>query len=130
MMSISSKDDYSYLLNDNSYNFYKIKIDGLNTNNIFDYVDRLDIISIYPSINPIYKSQLGDFVYHVGSKNMYDEINRFKDSYLKLIKKNNYTDYNYLYVHGINIDMIDVYMSSNDLYNFLSNNSASGRIVR
>lgn len=125
IMSIESKNDYSYLLKDDSYNVYRLQINNLSTKNIINYIDKLDIVSIYPSVNPIYREQIGDIVYQVKSDDIKTEVDNFKNNYLKIIKKNNYSDYNYLYVNGINIKAIDVYMNSHEMYDFLNSNEAS-----
>ncbi|MBP3919947.1 MAG: hypothetical protein J6D28_00085 [Bacilli bacterium] len=123
--SIKSKSEYNYLLKENSYNLYKIKIKNLNTKNINNYIDKVNIKKIYPKINPIYKEKIGNIAYQINSSNMKLEIDEFKRKYLNIIKKNNYSDYNYLYANGIDIEAIEVYMNSKDLYYFLNSNDAN-----
>ena len=120
---ISSKTaDYSYLINDDSYKVYTLSIDNLNTKNFSDYFSDINIIGIYPSINPVYKKGIGDLYYKFSGANNSFEIDSFVEKYLSFVKKNSYSDYNYLYINGIGIDKIDIYTSGNDLYNFISNN--------
>ena len=111
---------YDYLINDASYGLYSLYVDGLNTNNFLSFFSDVNIIKIYPYINPIYKDRIGDFFYKVDGSDLNYEINTFKENYLSLIKKNSYLDYNYLYLNGIGIDRVDIYTSGSDLYNFLN----------
>lgn len=124
IFSISIKSNY--LLDNDSYDEYTLVFENLSTNNILDYFSDIDIIKIYPYINPIYKDRLNDLSYEVRGYNLLNEINIFKNKYLDIIKKNSYLDYNYLYVNGINIYKMDVYMSSKDLYDILN----SGLLVQ
>lgn len=124
LYKVESNSKYSYLIDDYSYNIYSISIDGLNTNNFLDYFNDIAVISIYPFVNPIYLSNIGDVKYTFRSSNINNEVNKFKDSYLKLIKKNSYSDYNYLYMNGVSLSKVDVYISGNQLYYFLINNNA------
>jgi len=114
---------YDYLISDDSYGLYSLHVDGLNTNNFFSFFSDINVIRIYPYINPIYRDRIGNVSYKIDSFNLYYEINTFKNKYLSLIKKNSYSDYNYLYLNGISIDRVDVYMSGTDLYDFLSNSN-------
>lgn len=118
-----SSNSYDYLISDDSYGLYSLYVDGLNTNNFFSFFSDINVIRIYPYINPIYKDRIGNVSYKIDSFNLYYEINTFKNKYLSLIKKNSYSDYNYLYLNGISIDRVDVYMSGTDLYNFLSDSN-------
>lgn len=111
---------YDYLISDDSYGLYSLYVEGLNTNNFLSYFSDINVIRIYPYINPIYRDRIGEVSYEFDSSNISYEIEIFKNKYLSLIKKNSYLDYNYLYLN-INIDRVDVYMSGSDLYNFLSN---------
>lgn len=113
---------YDYLISDDSYGLYSLYVEGLNTNNFLSYFSDINVIRIYPYINPIYRDRIGEVSYEFDSFNISYEIEIFKNKYLSLIKKNSYLDYNYLYLN-INIDRVDVYMSGSDLYNFLSNSN-------
>lgn len=115
----------NFFLND-SYGIHTLVFENLSTNNIFDYFSNINIIKIYPSVNPIYKDKIGDLSYEVRGYDLHNEINNFKYNYLDIIKKNSYLDYNYLYVNGINIDKMDVYMSLRDLYEIFN----SGLLVK
>lgn len=120
LINIVSARFYNYDLNDDSYNLYVLYTDNLSTKNIVNYFSDIDVIRIYPRVNPIYKNNIGNVSYKINSSDLFYEINMFKEEYLSLIKKNSYLDYNYLYLNGIDIERIDVYISNNDLYKLLS----------
>lgn len=109
----------SYLLNEDSYDLHTLSFDNLSTNNFLDYFSDISVIRLYPYVNPIYRESIGDLVYEVRG-NLSDEINKFKEQYLNIIKKNSYLDYNYLYTNGINISKMDVYVSDKQLNNILN----------
>lgn len=114
--------NYDYLINDESYDLHTISIENLTTKNFIDFLSNINVVGLYPSINPIYKDKIGNLYYKFNSSNNRFEIDSFIQSYLSLIKKNSYSDYNYLYTNGIGIDKIDVYMSGSELYNFILSN--------
>lgn len=124
IFKIESKSNYNYLKNDESYNIYSVSMDNLNTKNIVNYFNNIDVIEIYPLVNPIYKSRIGNVSYKLRGGILNNEISLFTNYYLSLIKKNSYLDYNYLYINGIAIDKVDIYISGRDLYNFLMVNDA------
>ena len=98
---------------------YTLKFENLSTENFLDFFSDLRVINIYPYVNPIYRKSVGELSYHIDG-NLVDGINDFKDKYLNIIKKNSYLDYNYLYINGINISKMDVYMSYKELYDILN----------
>lgn len=130
IVSVSSSDKYSYLLSDDSYNLYFVSIENLNTKNFLSYFDGISVVRLYPSVNPIYKNMLGDISYKFFSNNISHEINSFSNYYLSMIKKNSYSDYNYLYINGISIDKVLIYISGIDLYSFLNRTGASVTFVK
>lgn len=102
------------------YNLHTLTFENLSTNNISLYFSNINIVKIYPYVNPIYSDKIGELFYEVRGYNLSDEINNFKEKYLNLIKKNSYLDYNYLYTNGINISKMDVYISDKDLYDIIN----------
>ena len=119
----------NYLLDDESYNIYTLSVENLSTNNIINFFSDIDVIRLYPKVNPIYKSMIGNISYKLESSDLLYEVNKFKSEYLSFIKKNSYLDYNYLYTNGINIDKIDVYISDKDLYDII-NSGLSVHIIK
>ena len=107
-------------VNDDSYNIYSVSIENLNTKNFHTFFSGVDVVRIYPSVNPIYKNKIGEVSYRFRSSNIDKEINVFRQNYLEFIKKNSYKDYNYLYVNGIDISKVDIYISGSKLYKLLT----------
>lgn len=110
----------SYSLNSDSYRVRSLYFSNLSTNNIIDYFSDKVVIRMYPRINPIYKERIGDVSYKVQGDSLSSELDLFRDKYLSFIKKNSYLDYNYLYMNGISIDRLDVYISDDDLNNLVN----------
>lgn len=77
---------FNYMSND-SYNLHTLTFENLSTNNISLYFSNINIIKIYPYVNPIYSDKIGELFYEVRGYNLSDEINNFKEKYLNLIKK-------------------------------------------
>lgn len=124
-VSAFSDNRFLYLKDDYSYDVYSVKIEGLSTNNFLKIFDGIKVIRIYPFVNPVYKKFIGNVFYSFKKNSMSDDLDLFRSSYLSLIKKNNYSDYNYLYINGIEIDKVDIYINGHDLYNFLNLNNGS-----
>ena len=99
--------------------------DNLNTNNFIEYFNGINVISIYPKLNPIYKDKIGNIYYKFIGNNTVDEIEIFKYKYKQTIKKNSYPDYNYLYFSSINIDKVLIYINNKDLNDFINKTNAS-----
>lgn len=110
--------------NDNIYNIYTISIENLNTKNFTNYFQKTKINKIYPKINPIYKNMIGNISYKFKTNNINQELNTFKKSYLKLIKKNSYTDYNYIYVNGINIEKVEIQATEEEINKIINETKA------
>ena len=120
----------SNVLRDDVYNMHTLYFYNLNTNNIMDFFSDVNIIRIYPSINPIYKNRVGNYFYEVRGLDLESEINNFKERYLNIIKTNSYLDYNYLFVNGINISRMDIYVSNRDFYNIINDDRLLVNVVK
>ena len=119
-----------YAIGDDSYDIHSLSFGNLNTNNFLNYFSDIDVIRIYPYINPIYKDSLGYVSYKMNGVDSGSDIERFKESYLSLIKKNSFLDYNYLYVNGINIGRIDVYLSDEQLDDLINDGSLIISVIK
>ena len=115
--TVYSNDFYSYLKSDDSYRVYTITIEGLNTKNIYNYLNEVKILRIYPRINPIYKDKIGNVFYQFRGV---DDIEIFTKEFLKLIKKNSFDDYNYSYICGVDIEKLDVIIKGSELYDLIN----------
>ena len=116
--SYDTKSDY--VVDNDSYTLHSLVFANLSTGNFLNYFSDIDVIRIYPYINPIYKNSLGDVSYEIDGLDLETNIERFRRNYLSLIKKNSYLDYNYLYVNGININRVDAYLSDVQLSNLIN----------
>lgn len=125
--SFDTKSDY--VVSDDSYNLHSLSFSNLSTNNFFNYFSNIDVVRIYPYINPIYDDMIGNIYYDFSYDDIVYNFNLFKEKYLSLIKKNSYLDYNYLFVNGFNIDRVDVYLSDKQLYD-LSNSDLIFNIIK
>ena len=88
--------------------------------NYIIYIYIIEEIISFIVINPLYIDRTGIISYRVGNMSLSDEVNIFRNKYLSFIKKNNYMDYKSLYMNGIGIDRMDVYMNDIDM-DFLNN---------
>lgn len=118
------------VLSDDSYNIHTLYFYNLSTNNVLDFFSDINIVRIYPSINPIYKDRLGNYFYEVRGFDLKSEIKNFSEVYLNMIKKNSYLDYNYLFVNGINISKMDIYVSNRDFYNIINDDRLLVNVVK
>lgn len=96
-------------------------IPNLNTKNINKYFsDDNNIIGIFPYVNPIYRSKLGDMFYNFKKKSLSDNIKDFTKYYKEILGKNNFNnDLIMIDYKGINIEKIKLYMSGEELELFV-----------
>lgn len=105
--------------NDNEYKIYIIELEDINTNNFEKIFDGLNILALYPEINPIYKDRLI-------TSYMYRDIYTFKENYLEELKsKGCYTDINKYITKPIDIEKVLINTSKNELISKLTNFSIS-----
>ncbi len=60
-----------------------VEIDGLNTNNFKDYFSNIEVLLIYPYINPVYEDKIS-MVY------VYKNIDKFKEYYINRLENSGY----------------------------------------
>lgn len=98
-----------------------IIISNLNTNNFYYYFDeQINIVGIYPKVNMLYKDKIGNMFYRFSSNSIKYNINTFIKYYKNTLKKNNYTnDLVLSEYNGINIERVQVYISYDELKQFL-----------
>ena len=96
----------------------------ITTKNMYKYFKNVDIISINPYINPIYKDKI-DLRYNFQSnislkKNITNFINHYKTS----IKNKGYIDdLNYIDIDGIKIEEITIYGKGIEIYKIIYDNN-------
>ena len=101
--------------NKGSYDFYYLKVAGLNTNNIADYLGDLKLVEVFPfSLYGI------DYSYLFRGDSFFVGMNRFKSEYLSLI--DNFDNKSQYLITGIPIEKVKVYASDIEIYEFLKSN--------
>lgn len=78
---------------DNEYATYEItfNIGILNTNNISDKLNGVQIISVYPYINPIYRLKMPQLeIYTFDNKSISSNIQKFVNHYIKELEEAGY----------------------------------------
>lgn len=126
ILIVNKKDDTILVSNtldsidQGSHIFYLI-IPNLTTKNFFNYFnDESDIIGIYPYVNPLYKSKIGNMFFGFDNKSLNSNINKFVKHYKNTLKNNNFNndlvmvDYN-----GVNIWKVKLYIEANELKELL-----------
>ena len=123
------------VFNMEDYNVFYLDLseDDITTLNISKILNSdIDIISLIPYVNPIYKKTLGDLKYRFSpnisrNKNIRNFIKCYKDT----IKETGYLeDLNYINIDGIKILEIEVYAKGEDIINLLyKNNKIKYKIV-
>ncbi len=117
------------------YNVFYLDLSetNINTKNIYKYISKnIDIISITPYINPIYKDKIGNIKYNFMSNlSLKKNINRFENYYKDIIKEYGYIDdIDYSIKDGIKILELEVYAKGIDIVNLIyDNNSIRYKIV-
>ena len=97
-------------------------VPGLNTNNFTDYFDdSIEIIGIYPKVNMLYKEKIGNMYYQFNKNNIKQDITNFTKYYKSVLEKNKFNnDLILINYNGINIESVKVYISGDNLENFMS----------
>lgn len=109
---------------DNGIQIVYLTIPNLTTKNIENYFDdNNSIIGIYPKINTLYDKKIGETFYTFNNTvSISSNINNFIKFYKQKLKSNNFTkdiaaiDYN-----GVIIDKVKIYMTKDEIDNFLKN---------
>ena len=116
------------VFNMNDYNIFYLDLseDNITTLNINKTISNdIDIISVTPYVNPIYKKTLGNLKYkfiHNISRNR--NIHNFVKYYKNTIKGTGYLeDLNYISIDGIKILEIEVYAKGEDIIKLLYKNN-------
>lgn len=110
------------------YNVFYLDLSESNitTRNIKKFIPKsVDIISLTPYVNPIYKNKIGDLKYKfMNNLSLNKNINNFINYYKDTIKSNNYIDdINYIDVEGIKILELEVYAKGIDIIDIIYNDS-------
>lgn len=116
---IEDTNKVSLVVNDNSYNLYKLYT-NLTTKNILNYVNsEIKIITIYPKIN----SKIENYSYSFTNSSNENNIALFTNEYRNLLKKYNYIkEANLISFNGIKINKIIISTNEKNLYILLKTN--------
>lgn len=109
----------SLVVNDNSYNLYKLYT-NLITKNILNYINsEIKIITIYPKIN----SKIENYSYSFTNSSNENNIALFTNEYRNLLKKYNYIkEANLISFNGIKINKIIISTNEKNLDILLKTN--------
>lgn len=110
------------------YNVFYLDISetDITTKNIDKYISKnIDIISITPYINPIYKDKIDNIKYNFMSNlSLKKNINKFENYYKDIINSYNYIDdIDYNIKDGIKILELEVYARGIDIVNLIYDNN-------
>ena len=121
--------------NIDDYNVFYLDLSesSISTNNIDKFIPKsVDIISITPYINPIYKDKIGNLKYNFMSNlSVKKNINNFINYYKETIDSYNYIDdIEYSVKDGIKILELEVYARGIDIVNIIyKDNNIKYKIV-
>lgn len=108
-------------LDSNEMETILINIPGVNTNNFTNYFDgSIEIIGIYPKVNGLYKTKIGNMYYQFNKNDIKQDIINFTKYYKGVLEKNNFNrDLMLINYNGISIENVKVYISGNNLKKFM-----------
>lgn len=94
---------------------------NLNTNNFTELFKNVEVLKIYPYINPVYASRIkANYNYSFNGSNYSHELEKFKTAYLKVLKNIGLVnEANYYQSSGVIIKKVLVYEDINNLRNLL-----------
>lgn len=125
----SDEKEYIPVFQETDYNYYIYNLDtsesNLTTHNLYKTFHNYTILSISPSINPLYEEFVSIKTYKFDNqKSMQINIDEFEEQYLKLINnKHYYEEYEKLKIKGIPLKQISIYVTQSELDLILSNNN-------
>lgn len=117
----SLKQEHVLLQEPDTYQMFYLKFEkGLDTNNIEELLKDQTILKMSPRINPIYRDKISTFYYHIGSGTMNYQISQFINYYAQKLENNGFkSDALKARTSGVAIDVVMVYMSNQNMYQFL-----------
>ena len=90
-----------------------VKNENVNTNNIQNYFNKLEIISVYPYFNDSYKKVLG------GDLKFYN-LDYFFEEYKKLLNKIGKMNWVTSFYEGVKIEKVELFAYDSDIEKLLS----------
>lgn len=115
----------TYLLQDEkTYNLVYLDISNINlTTKKYDLIKQLEIVGVYYEISELHSKLFKTNYYEFKSNNISKNMNDLNEYYLTILKQNNLIDaQNKIYINGIKLKKVKIYISNKQLYNFLNSN--------
>ncbi len=115
----------TYLLQDEkTYNLVYLDISNINlTTKKYDLIKQLEIVGVYYEISELHSKLFKTNYYEFKSNNISKNMNDLNEYYLTILKQNNLVDaQNKIYINGIKLKKVKIYISNKQLYNFLKSN--------
>ena len=115
----------TYLLQDEkTYNLVYLDISNINlTTKKYDLIKQLEIVGVYYEISELHSKLFKTNYYEFKSNNISKNMNDLNEYYLTMLKQNNLIDaQNKIYINGIKLKKVKIYISNKQLYNFLKSN--------
>ena len=115
----------TYLLQDEkTYNLVYLDISNINlTTKKYDLIKQLEIVGVYYEISELHSKLFKTNYYEFKSNNISKNMNDLNEYYLTILKQNNLIDAeNKIYINGIKLKKVKIYISNKQLYNFLNSN--------
>lgn len=115
----------TYLLQDEkTYNLVYLDISNINlTTKKYDLIKQLEIVGVYYEISELHSKLFKTNYYEFKSNNISKNMNDLNEYYLTILKQNNLIDaQNKIYINGIKLKKVKIYISNKQLYNFLKSN--------
>ena len=97
----------------------------LNTNNFLDYFNQIEVLKIYPYINPVYAGKIkANYNYSFSYNDYRYDLEKFKNSYIETLRNIGLISEANLYqVRGIIINKVLVNSTLENLEELLQNNN-------
>lgn len=115
----------TYLLQDEkTYNLVYLDISNINlTTKKYDLIKQLEIVGVYYEISELHSKLFKTNYYEFKSNNISKNMNDLNEYYLTILKQNNLVDaQNKIYIKGLKLKKVKIYISNKQLYNFLKSN--------
>lgn len=118
---VSLKETPFFNLDDYNVFYLNLEEEDITTLNFNKYVTHnMDIISITPYVNPIYKDKISNLKYNFSTLSYKSNINNFTKYYKKTIDDSGYLDnLSEIEVNGIKINEVEVYALGSDIVDLI-----------
>lgn len=120
-VTVSLKETPIFKLDDYNVFYLDLEDEDINTLNLNKYITHdMEIISIIPYVNPIYKDKIGNLKYNFSTVSYQNNINNFTKYYKDTINNSGYLDnLSEVDVNGIKINEIEVYTKGSNIVDLI-----------